>query len=46
MQQLTQLKKLSLAAISALALTAAVGGIAAAAPCLVPTFDCPFFNCD
>lgn len=46
MKPFTQLKKLSLVAVSALALTAAVGGIAAAAPCLVPTLDCSIFNCD
>ncbi|MBD2054176.1 porin [Leptolyngbya sp. PL-A2] len=46
MKPFTQLKKLSLVAVSALVLTAAVGGVAAAAPCLVPNFDCPFFNCD
>lgn len=46
MKKFTQLKKLSLVAISALALSAAIGGVASAAPCLVPTFDCPLFNCD
>ncbi|PSN15821.1 porin [filamentous cyanobacterium CCT1] len=41
-----QIKKLSLAAVSALVLTTAVAGVAAAAPCLFPTPDCPPSNCD
>ncbi len=46
MSNVAQLKKLSLVVFSALVLTAAVGGIAAAAPCLFPTPDCPQSNCD
>ncbi|MBW4485668.1 MAG: hypothetical protein KME14_24325 [Tildeniella torsiva UHER 1998/13D] len=46
MLKVPQIKKLSLAAVSALVLTAAVAGVAAAAPCLFPTPDCPPSNCD
>lgn len=45
MKTVTQIKQLSLAAISALILTTAIGGAALAAPCLVPTPDCPLSNC-
>ncbi|MEA5463880.1 hypothetical protein [Leptothoe sp. PORK10 BA2] len=46
MLKFSQLKKLSLAVVSAVVLTAAVANIAAAAPCLFPTPDCPPSNCD
>ncbi|WP_121968634.1 porin [Leptolyngbya sp. BC1307] len=45
MIKVPQLKKLSLAVVSAVVLTAAVAGVAAAAPCLTPTPDCPPSNC-
>lgn len=46
MTKATQMKRLSLAAISAVILTAVVGGSVWAAPCLNPTPDCPQVNCD
>lgn len=46
MKKLLQMKKLSLAAVSALVLTVAIGGVALAVPCLVPTPDCPQADCD
>ncbi|PZO09767.1 MAG: porin [Leptolyngbya foveolarum] len=45
MIKVPQIKKLSLAVASAVVLTAAVAGVAAAAPCLIPTSDCPPANC-
>ncbi|MGI8499728.1 MAG: hypothetical protein ACR2LR_01105 [Hassallia sp.] len=42
-----QIKRLSLAAVAALALTTVTGlAVLAATPCATPTPDCPQINCD
>ncbi|GEM_PF-7101653 len=45
MKKAPQIKQLALVAISAFVLVAAVSGVALAAPCLVPTPDCPPSDC-
>jgi hypothetical protein len=43
----TQIKRLSLAAVAALALSIVTGlAVLAATPCNTPTPDCPQINCD
>jgi len=43
----TQIKRLSLAAVAALALSVVTGlAVLAATPCNTPTPDCPQINCD
>jgi hypothetical protein len=47
MVKINQIKKLSLAAVAALALTAVTGlAVWAATPCLTATIDCPEVDCD
>lgn len=42
-----QIKRLSLAAVAALAVTTVTGlAVLAATPCATPTPDCPQINCD